>query len=390
MKKEVEIKTFLDHYPYFWNTEITGRYLSYTELSPQLEKFKEDFQIKEIGRSFLNVPIHSIRIGTGPVKILGWSQMHGNESTTTKALLDLFNLFKQHQKDPEVKLVLERCTFLVIPMLNPDGAARYTRENVNKVDLNRDAHEQKEVESKVLRKCYEEFKPDFCFNLHDQRTIFSAGDTSNPATISFLTPAMDPDRSLTDSRLRSMKVIVAMNTVLQKYLPGMIGRYDDAFNINCTGDTFQSLEVPTILFESGHFPGDYLREETRKFMALAIFSGLHSIATGTFRNCEAVDYLQIPENHKNFNDVVLREASVKGETVDVAIQYEEKIKGSRIHFEPVVKTMAPALSIFGHKEIFCDGMEIKSTTGEDINENDIVAEILLNDEKLSIISQDIQ
>ena len=389
MKHAIEIKSFLDHYASFKNSEIKGRYLSFQEISTHLEKLKEDFPVNEIGSSFLNIPIHSIQVGTGPVKILGWSQMHGNEATTTKALFDLFDLFRKHRHDPEVKLILERCTFLVIPMLNPDGAARYTRENVNKVDLNRDAHALKEKESRVLRMCYEDFKPDFCFNLHDQRTIFSAGDTSKPATISFLTPAMDPDRSLTESRLKSMKVIVAMNEVLQRHIPGMVGRYDDAFNINCTGDTFQSLKVPTILFEAGHFPGDYLREETRKYVAVAIFTGLHYIATGSFRNCEAADYHKIPENRKNFFDIILRNALVKGEMVDVAIQYEEKIKGNNIHFEPVVRTMAPKLSSFGHKEIACEGMEVRAASGEDINENDIVAVILLNDEKLSIKSQDI-
>lgn len=389
MKNSIQSDTFLKYYPAFRNSEITGRFLSYKDLSPQLEKLKQNFRIEEIGRSFLNIPIHSIEIGTGPVKILAWSQMHGNESTTTKALLDLFNLFVQFRNEPDVKLVLERCTFLVIPMLNPDGAARYTRENVNKVDLNRDAHERKESESKVLRKCYENFLPDFCFNLHDQRTIFGAGDTSKPATISFLTPAMDSERTVTDSRLRSMKVVVAMNKVLQRYLPGMVGRYDDAYNINCTGDSFQSLKIPTILFEAGHFPGDYMREETRKFMALAIFTGLHSIATGDFRHCEAAEYSRIPENKKNFYDIILREAMIKGERVDIAIQYEEKIKGNSIHFEPVVRTMASGLSSYGHKEIDCEGMEVRSASGEDINENDIVTVILLNDEKLSIISQDI-
>jgi murein tripeptide amidase MpaA len=34
--------------------------------------------------------------------------------------------------------ILDAFTFYCIPMLNPDGAA-YTRENANKVDLNRDS-----------------------------------------------------------------------------------------------------------------------------------------------------------------------------------------------------------------------------------------------------------
>lgn len=390
MKESLTANTFLELYSSIKNEAISGRYLTFSDLSPQLEQLREQFEVKEIGRSFLNVPIHSVRIGNGPVKILGWSQMHGNESTTTKSLLDLFHLFSLKTGVLKVEKILEKCTFLVIPMLNPDGAARYTRENVNKVDLNRDAQDLKEQESRVLKECYLEFNPDFCFNLHDQRTIFSAGDTSLPATISFLTPSMDSERTITPSRIKSMQVIAAMNTVLQKYLPGRIGRYDDAFNINCTGDTFQSLETPTILFEAGHYPADYMREETRKYLALAIYSGLFAIASKEYHNYKEEDYFIIPQNRKNFYDILLRNAAIKGEVVDVAIQYEEKVKGNDIVFVPVVKTMEQNLSYYGHKEIDCERMEVKAVSGEDINENDIVVEILLNNEELSIISQDIQ
>lgn len=390
MKENMNPHTFIKQYPTFLNDSIFGRYVTYSDLSPQLDQLQEKFEIKEIGRSFLNVPIHSVTIGHGPIKILGWSQMHGNEATTTKSILDLFNLFRLKPDTPEIKKILEECTFMVIPMLNPDGAARYTRENVNKVDLNRDAQDLKEPESRVLKECYVNFKPDFCFNLHDQRTIFSAGDTSQPATISFLTPSMDSERRITPSRIRSMQVIAAMNLVLQKFLPGQIGRYDDAFNLNCTGDTFQSLKTPTILFEAGHFPQDYMREETRKYLALAIFSGLLSIASGDYEHFSEADYFIIPQNKKNFFDILLRNAAVKGELIDVAIQYEEKIKGNKISFVPVVKTMAENLSMYGHTEIDCKQMQVKTLNGEDINENDIVDKILLNNEELSIISQDIK
>lgn len=390
MKEATNLQSFLKKYPSFKNDKVSGRYLTFSDLSAHLDQIQEEFEVKEIGRSFLNIPIHSVTIGHGPTKILGWSQMHGNESTTTKSILDLFNLFRLESNSTEVNRILEECTFIVIPMLNPDGAARYTRENVNKVDLNRDAQNLMEPESRVLRECYLAFEPDFCFNLHDQRTIFSAGDTSQPATISFLTPSMDSDRSVTPSRIRSMQVIAAMNSVLQQYLPGQIGRYDDAFNMNCTGDTYQSLQTPTILFEAGHYPKDYMREETRKYMALAIFSGLLSIASGDYRNFSEKEYLGIPENKKNFYDVLLKNAAIKGEIVDVAIQFEEKIKGNEVLFVPVVKTMAENLSVYGHQEIDCEQMEVKALDGEDINENDIVDRILLNNEELSIISQDIR
>lgn len=389
MKETINADTFLEQYSSFKNEAILGRFLSFTELSPQLEKLQQHFEITEIGHSFLNIPIHSIKIGNGPLKILAWSQMHGNETTTTKSLLDLFNLFSGKVSSPEVEKILDKCTFLVIPMLNPDGAARYTRENVNKVDLNRDAQDLKERESQVLKECYLKFDPNFCFNLHDQRTIFSAGDTAQPATISFLTPSMDSERTVTSSRIKSMQVIAAMNTVLQKYLPERIGRYDDAFNLNCTGDTFQGLQTPTILFEAGHYPNDYMREETRKYIALAIYTGLSAIASGEYQEYNQEDYAVIPQNHKNFFDILLKNAVNKDEVVDIAIQFDEKVKGNKIAFVPVVKTIAPHLSSHGHREIDCKEKEVKSVTGENIKENDIVGEIVLNNEELSIISQDI-
>lgn len=388
MKNVITSTNFFDHYSSFKNAEIYERYLTYPDLYPHLLDLDETFEVKEIGRSFLDVPIHSVKIGNGPTKILGWSQMHGNESTTTKALLDFFKLIALKEKSTEIEKVLEECTFLVIPMLNPDGAARYTRENVNKIDLNRDAQNLKERESKVLRTCYEDYKPHFCFNLHDQRTIFSAGINAEPATVSFLTPSMDPERTITPSRVKSMQVISSMNHELQKHIPGKVGRYDDAFNINCTGDTFQSLKTPTILFEAGHFPKDYMREETRKYMAYAIYVGLLNIATSNFGTYDVENYFAIPQNEKLFQDVVLKNALIKGEIVNVHIQFEEKIKANHITFVPVISSLAKEFTFYGHKEIDCKNKEVKTVTGGDLNENDIVFEILLNNEELSIISQD--
>ena len=65
--------------------------------------------------------------------------MHGNESTTTKAVIDLVNLLIKNYDSDSVTNLLNRCTLHIIPMLNPDGADAYTRVNANSVDLNRDA-----------------------------------------------------------------------------------------------------------------------------------------------------------------------------------------------------------------------------------------------------------
>jgi hypothetical protein len=48
----------------------------------------------------------------------------------------------------------------------------YTRENANKVDLNRFSRSDTTREQ-GLRTTYELFMPDYCYNLHDQRTILA-------------------------------------------------------------------------------------------------------------------------------------------------------------------------------------------------------------------------
>ena len=191
--------------------DLSDRYITNTHIKPVLDSLPNCFKVLVIGKSVEERPIYSVKVGSGKIKVLMWSQMHGNESTTTKAIFDLFNIL---EKEP-CKYILDACTLYIIPILNPDGAFAYTRLNANQEDLNRDAQLLSQPESLVLKEAYNKFKPDFCFNLHGQRTIFSAGDTSNPATLSFLAPAQDKKRTITPSRKIAMEIIVKMNDTLQ-------------------------------------------------------------------------------------------------------------------------------------------------------------------------------
>ena len=71
---------------------IEGRYITLDKIYPILEKLNTNNQLEIIGKSVLEMPIYKYQIGTGKMKILLWSQMHGNESTTTKALFDFLNV----------------------------------------------------------------------------------------------------------------------------------------------------------------------------------------------------------------------------------------------------------------------------------------------------------
>ncbi len=283
-------------------TTLFGKWIHYAHISPLLENFSDHLTVASIGSSENNTAIHSVKFGTGSKRILIWTQMHGNESTGTKALFDFFNCVS-NSNEAIFKTILKECTILCIPMLNPDGSLNYTRVNQNGIDLNRDAVDQKAKESKLLRSVLEEFNPMFCFNMHDQRTIFGVEGTENPATISFLAPSEEKTRKLTKGRIETMNVIVSMNSLLQKIIPNHIGRYTDEFYPTATGDNFQKMGYNTILIEAGHYPDDYEREETRKFNFFALVQGLYHIAI-TANFIDYKPYFNIPNNQKNFFDVI--------------------------------------------------------------------------------------
>ncbi|MDP2059114.1 MAG: M14 family zinc carboxypeptidase, partial [Flavobacteriaceae bacterium] len=303
-----------------------------------------------LGTSVLGKPIKYYKLGTGTIQILAWSQMHGNESTPTKAVFDLIHFFKQANQFKLADFLLKSITFHIIPMLNPDGAESYTRVNANQVDLNRDAQALSQPESRILQALYKQISPDFCFNLHDQRTIFSAGKNPKPATLSFLTPASDPDRKVTSERIKSMQIIAHINQTLQPFLPGQIGRYSDAYNLNCTGDTFQSMGTPTLLFEAGHFQGDYNREETRFFMFCALLSAVEFIAKQQWEKVDYKEYLEIPENQQLFYDIILRNIPVEdNQFLDIGILYKEILEDNELNLTAYVEKIGDLSGFFGHK-----------------------------------------
>jgi len=339
----VEYNSFKEH-------KLQGRYITNAHIKPLNNQHKNIIEIQKVGLSVQKKIINSYVFGVGEKRILVWSQMHGNESTTTKALFDFFN--RLHIDDELTKQLLSECTFCVIPILNPDGAVNYTRLNANNVDLNRDAQQLSQPESKVLKSVYDSFAPDYCFNLHGQRTIFSAGFSSNSSVLSFLSPAEDAQRAVTKTRKVAMEVIVAIEQALKNVIPDQISRYDDGFNHNCVGDSFQALKTPTILFEAGHFPEDYNREKTREFVYKALIAAFTVVSAKNLNGSTYQGYFSLPENQKLFFDVIIRNVVRNdGELIDVAIQYQETLKDNEVLFIPKVEKVGDLTEYFGHHEI---------------------------------------
>ncbi len=337
----------------FVEPTLSGRYISLDHISPLVEKLSEKVAVTIIGSSVLGNPIYCLTVGNGAKTILMWSQMHGNESTTTKALFDFLNFFTS-ENALAVKLRAE-IKVMAIPMLNPDGAKAYTRVNAAGADLNRDFTSLSQPESRALFQIFQEIQPDYCFNLHDQRTIFGAGNLGKPATVSFLAPSFNETCEINETREKAIRVIVAMNQSLQQIIPMQVGRFDDSFNINCVGDTFQNLGFPTILFEAGHYPKDYNREITRRIIFIALITGLQAMSENVIVNNHIADYFKISPNSMNFFDIVYKNVKINYDGNEIitnfASQFKEILDDNEIKFLAFIEDVGLDENIFGHFEI---------------------------------------
>lgn len=348
----IDIKVLEDWYIENLEKKLKGRRILFPDIEPLIDGLDSAlFEKKIIGTSEKGTSIYKIKTGCGKMKILIWSQMHGNESTGTKAVFDLFKFLLDANSLSFVKnSILSNCTLVFIPMLNPDGADKFTRVNSNEVDLNRDAVARIAKESNILRVVLDKFSPQFCFNLHDQRTIFNVEGTKNPATISFLAPSEDLERTLTSGRKETMSVIVSMDKLLSKLIPRHVGRYTDEFYPTATGDNFQKLGHNTILIEAGHYYDDYNREIVRKFNFFAMLQGLYFISSkNDYSNY--MPYFDIPNNDKKCYDIIYRNVkNDQGEIEDVALQFDYIVEKGVLVFVKEEVARGNLKGFIGHKE----------------------------------------
>ncbi len=176
-------------YESFKEKSLENRRFKHSDIVPLIEQLqnKNIFKVDKVGKSIEGRDIYLISLGTGKTKVFLWSQMHGDEPTATAALFDIFNLFLDDNAYPELKkFLLSNLSIYIIPMVNPDGAEVFQRRNIVEIDLNRDVVRQQTPEAQILKNVFDSLKADFGFNLHDQGRDYSAGNSFNPASISFL------------------------------------------------------------------------------------------------------------------------------------------------------------------------------------------------------------
>ncbi|GAA4852454.1 M14 metallopeptidase family protein [Algivirga pacifica] len=312
--------------------QLPHRRISHQTVQDLLEQLPDPFRVNLVGHSVEGRAIKMVSVGHGPIHIMLWSQMHGDEPTATMALFDLLNFFKDTPYlQNEKAWLLTKVTLHFIPMLNPDGAERFQRRNALGIDLNRDAVQLASPEARILKDIRDGLRADYGFNLHDQSLYYSAGKSPDPAVISFLAPPADVQRSIPPHRERAMQLIVGMNEVLQQYIPGQVGRYDDTFEPRAFGDNIQKWGTSTILIESGGYRNDPEKQYIRKLNFVAILTALWQIGTEEYKKQPIAAYNSIPENINRMLGLKLKgltykhtETTVK---MDIGITYKNLFLG---------------------------------------------------------------
>jgi len=318
-------------YESFKEKSLENRRFKHSDIVPLIEQLqnKNIFKVGKAGKSIEGRDIYLISLGTGKTKVFLWSQMHGDEPTATGALFDMFNFFSDENAFPEFKkFLLSNLSINIIPMVNPDGAELFQRRNIVEIDLNRDVVRLQTPEAQILKNVFDSLKADFGFNLHDQGRDYSVGNSSNPASISFLAPSPNYEKSLTAPRENAMKLIGHTTEILNDFIPGHIAKYTDDYEPRAFGDNFTKWGTGVVLIESGGWRSDREKQFLRKINYVAILSALNSIASGSYSKIEISVYESIPQNEKFMMDFILRNLKLQREgkdyILDIGINFEEE------------------------------------------------------------------
>jgi hypothetical protein len=301
--------------------------LIHGELRQLVERSAGLLSLRDLGASVEGRTIRLVTLGRGETRILLWSQMHGDESTATLALMDMFNyLVETGAKEPWVAEMLEQTTIMVIPMLNPDGSERIQRQTAMGIDMNRDARMLRTPEARILREAQQALRPAFGFNLHDQG-LWSVGNSTKVAALALLAPAMDERRTAPMGRLRAMRVGATIARALSQFAGGHLATYDDSFEPRAFGDAMQMWGTSTVLIESGHWPGDPPKQFIRKLNYIALFTAMRAIGNGSYQDSELDWYKQLPLNGSKVFDLIVRGVELRDENnawtgrVDIGMMY---------------------------------------------------------------------
>ncbi len=304
----------------------------------------ESITLDTIGYSVENRPLLKLKFGQGPIRILLWTQMHGNEPTATAALISIFHYLGNGYKQQEeiTRKIFDKLTIHAIILLNPDGAERFNRRNAQDIDINRDALQLATPEGRALDSCRKAIHPQFGFNLHNMYGRETVDRTGKTLKFALMAPAADPQNSDPPNRLKAKQVCVALKEFFETFIPGHIARYDGSYMARAFGDAMQAHGVSTILIEAGTSTDD-TPEYLVKLEYSALLQLFYTIANQSLGKYNPNHYNSIPLEGPPFYDLLIKKCAILNGInttsfiSDLAINFNlSKIHSDTIKLQPVI------------------------------------------------------
>lgn len=319
---------------------------------------------ERVGESAEGRLLRMVSFGEGEMAVLAWSQMHGDESTATMALADIISFLARHPDHALVRALSHRLSLHLVPMLNPDGAARFQRHNAAGIDINRDARRLATPEGRALKAVHDRIRPAFGFNLHDQSPRFRVGDTDRMAAIALLAPAHNDEGEVSERRRAAMRVCGVVRRAVEPLVGGHVTRYDDAFNPRAFGDLMGVWGTSTILLESGGWPDDPQKQYLRMVNFVGILSALGSIADGSYEQADLALYDGLPPNGRMVSDLLLAGGTLIAPglapmAADVLIDYDDPLTRSG----PTIVEVGDLADQEAHETVAADGLFVVAGEG---------------------------
>jgi len=340
------------------------------------------FTLEQIGASVEGRSISHLWFGTGPMHVLLWSQMHGDEPTASSALFDIFEQFRRHRTEPAYARMLSSLTIHAVPMLNPDGAERFQRRNAQGIDINRDALRMQTPEGQILKALRDRINPPIGFNLHNQNWRTSAGKTGQPATISLLSVAFDEARTQSPGRLLTKKTCAVIRDALETMAPGRVARYDEEFEVRAFGDNLTKWGTSVVLIETGPWPAIEPDPYLVRLNVVALMTALDALATGRVQQADPKRYEALPINEGDLFFLLVRNATVVAGTgvapfvADVGIVASRAVRtadGARTtRFTARIEDLGDLHTMHALESIDATGLTVAPLWDPTLKEGDVV------------------
>ena len=128
--------------------------------------------------------------------------------------------------------------------------------------------------------------------------------------MSLLAVAYDEARSDNAGRLLAKQVCSVIRDAVEPLAPGMIGRYDDEFEVRAFGDNLTKWGTSVVLIETGPYPGPDPDRALVRMNFVALLTALDALASGTAAAANPERYEKLPFNGSGLFHTLIRNATI--------------------------------------------------------------------------------